>query len=301
MEDQKNKPDNVAKMLENIKPQTVTIRAESEPSGERSVLLVPKGMDMKSIKPLLDEYRKKPERRKETVNLDRLYSFVDVTNRFKSENSVVFAKGSVTQNSITASLTTIFDYHPKNSNVEDADNCDHKAHYSFPVSKEMNFWLTNNAEPMDQIDFALLLEERICEMAVANDEDISAIANLKPKFAEPLEIKELADSLEIYSEETFQQSNKISSGEREVKFTAQHNGADGKPISVPDFFMLNIPIFEGEDAVRIAVRLRYRKQGERIIWFYDLYRVDQVFDVAFSMAIEKVESQTELPLFLGSA
>lgn len=298
MSEEKLKADHIKTMLENIQPRIIPVEGDGK---KAEVLLVPNGMEAEGVKKFLDAYNKVPERRKGTHKADRLESFIDLTNRFKDSCSVIFARGNVSGNSISASLTAILDFHPEDADNTVALNCEHKVSYQFPVSKEFSFWLKNNAEGMDQSQFALMLEERISEMSVATDADCAQIENLKPKFAAPVDILELARNLEIYSSESVQQAVKLSSGEREIKFTAVHNGADGKPVSIPDFFVLNIPIFEGERPVRILVRLRYRKQGNGVLWFYDLYRVDMVFQEAFDKALEKVKEGTKLPLFLGSA
>lgn len=293
----KDKPDNIAKMLENIEPRILFV--EGSDIGTQ-VLLVPNGMKAEGIKKYLDEHRLFPERRKDIERTDRLQSFIDLTNRFKSEDSVVFAKGTIKENSIEAKLTTVFDYHPANSNVLDAQNKGHRVDYNFPVSKEFQFWLRNNGEALDQTDFALLLEEHILEMVIVREEEVQEISGLKPKFADPLQMRELSADLEIYSSEEVRQAGKLSSGERNIRFTTQHTDADGKPISIPDFFMIQVPVFESEGSVRIPVRLRYRKHGTSIKWFYDLYRVDRVFDTAFEKAVNEVKEKTQIPLFIGS-
>lgn len=290
-------PDNVKTMLDNIAPRTISVNKNILGA---DVLLVPNGMKAESVKKYIDEYLLVPERRKGTETANRLESFIDLTNRFKDGSSVVFAKGNIVGDKLDASLLSILDYHPASGDYRDARHCQHRVVYNFPVSKEFQFWLSNNAESMDQTEFALMLEERIGEMVVANYEDKEKIANLSPKFAEPLEVLQLSRDLEIYSSEVFQQAGKLSSGERTLKFSAVHNGADGKPLSVPDFFMLQIPIFAGEMPVRIAVRLRYRKSGEKITWAYDMYRIDQVFQTAFDNTLAAVREKTGLPLYIGA-
>lgn len=296
--DEKEKPDHVAKMLENIQPRTIEVQGDGL---KADVLLVPVGMKAESAMKYLDEYRKLPERRTGTETTDRLLSFIALTNRFKSADSVIFAKGEINGNSLTAHLTTVFDYHPATGLNTDAAHGSHKAFYDFPISKEFAFWLVHNAEGMGQQEFALLLEERLDEMCAADDNDRALFNNLRPKFGDPLEILELSKNLVIYSDETVQQGGNLSTGEREIKFTATHSAKDksGKPVSVPDFFMLRIPVFSGEDPVKIPVRLRYRKHGEGLKWFYDLYRVDQVFQNAFDHAVDFAREQTALPVFMG--
>lgn len=293
-----NTSDVLKGILENTKPQLYG-SLDPETGG---YMAVPNGMKIQSIKQFLDEYRVVPERRVETVTVDRVDSFIALVTRFKSGQSVIFAKGEVGMNAIRANMTAILDYHPASGDVFQASNKGHRVKYDFPISKEFKFWIEHNAKSMEQGEFASLLEERIIEMVTAGEVDKLAVSNLSPRFAVPLEVLELARNLKIYSTENVQQAIKLSSGEKAIKFSAVHNGADGKPISIPDFFVINIPIFAGErTGTRILVRLRYRKQGEKILWSYDLYRVDNVFEQAFNDAIEFAQKATELPLYLGAA
>ena len=74
---------------------------------------------------------------------------------------------------------------------------------------------------------------------------------------------ELSRNLEIYSQESYRQKNKRSSDETELKFTSQHVDAGGKPIKIPDFFVIQLPLFDGGISERVLVRLRYRPTGEK--------------------------------------
>jgi len=112
---------------------------------------------------------------------------------------------------------------------------------------------------MDQAEFALFLEEHIIEMSAPTDEDRAAVDGLKPKFADPMDMLSLSRDLEIYSKESVRQALKLSSGERNLQFTTEHCDADGKPISIPDFFVVQMPLFDGGESHRILARLRYRK------------------------------------------
>lgn len=287
-----NPKDLAETIRETMKPQIETI-------GSTPVALIPKGMEAVSLKKFTDEYRQKPERRKGVVALDRVNSLIDITNRFKSESSVIFADAAISGNAISASVQTIFNYHPSGKNNEDADNADHSAIYKFPTARDFDYWMSLNQKPMEQSTFAAFLEERHLEMRVANESEKNIIDGLKPKFADPLEILELSKDLEIYSTETVKNKNKLSSGETELKFTTEHSDADGKPIQIPDFFVIELPIFEGGSAERLIVRLRYRLQNGKINWFYSLYRIDMTLNNAFHTACAEIQEQTGLPLFFG--
>jgi len=176
---------------------------------------------------------------------------------------------------------------------------DHGVSFKFPLSKDFKYWLSNNAEAMSTGDFSIFMEERIVEMVVANDDDKFPIQSLKPKFADPLEMLELSRDLQIYSEDSVVSKQKLSSGEHEIKFSTEHKDASGQKIQLPDFFVINVPIFEGGDAHRICVRLRYRLNSGTIKWFYDLYRIDNVLNDAFDHACDRVRNETNLPLYYG--
>lgn len=297
MNDSKDAATLVEHVRKNTKPEIKDI--ERGALDKASVILVPDGMSAKSIKPFLDEYRQKPERRRGTITADRLESFIAITNRFKNEDSVIFARAKIEQNKIDAHIRTVFDYHPDNGNVEEAEYAEHGAYYSFPTSKDFDFWMENNHQPMSQIDFALFLEERHIEMRMAKDVEKTAINGLKPKFADPLDMLELSKDLEVYSNETFRSKNKLSSGETELKFSAEHVDSGGKPIQIPDFFIVEVPVFEGGLPQRIMVRLRYRIKDGSVRWFYDLYRIDLLLNTAFEESCADVQAKTDLPLFFG--
>lgn len=281
----------------NCKPEI--IQAEFGSTDGTGIMLIPASMKAESIKPYMDEYLEKPTRRKGTAVLRRAKSFIELVNRFKGDNSVLFAKVKVMDTSIQANINAIFDYHPANGDVTDADNCDHKATYSFPLSKKFEKWLAGNGKGMDQSEFAFMLESRIADIADPGDDDTARIAGLKPNFAEAIGMLELARNLEIYSNETFVQAYKTSSGEKELKFKSENVDADGKPVSVPDFFVINLPLFEGGNPQRILVHLRYRKNGASITWYYELYNVDEMLGEGFESDCQSIQEEVALPLYFG--
>ncbi|WP_246152723.1 DUF2303 family protein [Sphingomonas montanisoli] len=60
-----------------------------------------------------------------------------------------------------------------------------------------------------------------------------------------------------------------------------------------------IPVFRNDTFYRLAARLRYRKTGEGIVFWYDLWRADPTFDDAFTQAVARVAAGTELPVLYG--
>lgn len=278
---------------ENLEPRVVQI------DGAAPYLLHPETMRATHLKSILDQVAVKPERRKGTALADNVSSFIELTNRFKDDNSVIFARAQIDGNEIRAALTSILDYNLNSSSNLDARFGEHRIKYEFPLDKDFKFWLENNTSAMEQNDFAYFIEDRINDLIVPDQSDVDAIGSLQPKFANPMEMLELSRDLEIYAQETVRNKIKLSSGEKELQFTTQHTDASGKPIQIPDFFVIGCPIFHGGNIQRLPARLRYRIKEGKILWSFDLYRIDKVLDKAFNDACDQVKQEAQLPLYVG--
>lgn len=159
-------------------------------------VVLPSGLKVHDLKPLLDAYRDNPERRSGTATLFTIDSFIDHVNRFKDEDSVVFAdntwkapepaeteqekrsrKRQPNQGWKTPSFTAVLDYHEAVNMAPDEHGAverlpsealprfgKHRASYAFPLSDEFMAWMEANGQPMGQGDFAAFLEERALDI-----------------------------------------------------------------------------------------------------------------------------------------
>lgn len=269
------------------------------------IALIPEGMRLESLKSVIDEWRTTPERRKGIANVGRLDSFIDLTNRFKDENSALFAKGTVKGKTITAELQAVLDYHPAapESKSDNARFCQHRVHYSFPVSKEFQAWINEDGKAMDQTEFAALIEDRIGDI-IGNDPqnpvNFDGFDILKPNFADPARMLELSRGMEVFSSVTVKGKSRLSSGETQIEFVTEHKDNKGNALNPPDFFLICVPVFEMGAKYRLPVRLRYRIHEGKVLWFYQLYRAEKAFDNAFDEACKKAQTETTLPIFWGT-
>lgn len=290
---------NLAEFIKkNISPITGLFVKKPE-NGDIPYAIIPDGMTVKDLKPLLDSYKEKPDRRKGQVETRDTRSHIDFTNRFKEDGTVLFAIANIRKQDITASLTTVFNYHPKGDDNKAADNADFKAVYNFPISKQFQEWFKNNSQPLSQAELAHHIEDNISDITVADPSDIAKVTSLKPKFADTLEMLELAKGLEIRQNETVTNQIRLQSGEANIQYSSEHTSKDGTPLVVPNFFLISIPVFEGEKSVNIPVRLRYRVEKGSITWIYDMYNPFAIFTEAFDAAVHQVVEATQLPCFNG--
>lgn len=271
------------------------------------------------LKEFQDKHRSRPERRSGTAKLLDLDSFIAHTNRFKSAHSVLFAVNDM----MNPSITCVLDYH-EGGPAGQPQFGSHRGVYEFPLSKQWKLWISKQGPNPENImngeQFAAFLEDNIVDVLEAPDltnsigaektdaereadkklADLMALAS--GQIAGPNKLMELSRNLAVNVESKVRQAQSLSSGEIHLQYEEVHDARDweGKPIKVPNFFLIGIPIFDGGPLYRLAVRLRYRPVGGKVLWFYQLHRPDLAFEHAFKEAVERARAETELPLMLGT-
>lgn len=261
-----------------------------------------KGWEPFDVKPLVDKYRTAPERRAGTATTLTLSSFISLVNRHKDASSAVFADFL----SAAPSLTAVIDYHthiPPDEN--DASNfprfCQHRVRYAFPISDEWKAWTAKSGDWMDQGSFAQWLEDRLPDMANPNEGETELFsAVMLTTVGAPNQIMGLSRNLIINVESAVASAITLQTGESSVAFTEVHKDGQGQPVKVPGGFVLSIPLFDGGEPRRVPVRLRYRKQGAKIVWQFSLWRAKDVVRSALDGDFETVGTETGLPVYHGS-
>jgi uncharacterized protein YfdQ (DUF2303 family) len=296
-----NPTDSVIELVERLNTPEVLVIKGQEDRQSTEVLIIPKGLEVHSVKQYLDEYLNKPERRKGTARLTDLNSFKAHVNRFKDIDSTLFADNRV----VSPSISCVFDYHRQGAEGSPRFG-EHRAFYAFPLSKEWQAWTKINAQEMGQGDFAEVIENRISDVIAPSENTFSQNEHLKNladllggSFASPQRLVELSRGLSVRSDDRVQQATNLSTGEAVIQYTSEHKDHEGQPLKVPNLFLIAIPVFESGPLYQIAVRLRYRVRNGGIKWFFELYRTDKVFDHAFDEACKDAATETGLPLFIG--
>lgn len=275
----------------------------AEPSTGITLAAVRQGNDIRVLPPsTFDPYRPQPLFRTGSAVMLSLDSLIEHANRFKDDDSVVFAEDSRTN----PSIIVVLDYHRAGA-VADPRFGKHRSTFTFPLSDEWKAWNDKNAEAMGMVDFAAFLEERIIDVLyVEGEDDVSEdlgrlIDTLggRDTIATPNKLMELARGLQINEAAVVQEAVNLASGEGIVRFQSTHTDEHGAPIKVPGLFLIGIPVFRNGPLYRVAARLRYRKSGGKIVFWYELWRTDRTFDHAFKESVERVKADTGLPVLIG--
>ena len=162
---------------------------------------------------------------------------------------------------------------------------DWKAIYSCPLSKEWQTWLGANGRQMSQTDFAKFIEDNLPDVA-------------NPPAAEMLEISR---TLEAKKKVNFASGIRLSNGQNELTYEEEISGTAGKgKFTVPETFLLGIPVLEGGIRYGVEARLRYRigDAGKLAMW-YDLVRPHKILEDAVKAVWSEIETGTDLAIFNG--
>ncbi|MBP2147968.1 DUF2303 family protein [Xanthobacter flavus] len=236
---------------------------------ELPIVWDPRKGEFMAVKSYAEQFRLKPARKVGTAKALTLESFIALANRHKTEHTAVFADTSWHKPGFTA----VIDYHD-NTSGGPADNGKHRIQYDFPLSEEWKAWVKLDGEPMSQVDFAAFLEDHIQELCSPTEAEKNTLErDFVTTVATPAEVVQLSRGLQVHIASQVKNAHTLQTGAGQIQWQEEHQTADGKPLTVPGIFLLNIaPFFMGEP-VRIPVRLRYRVSG-KITWFYQIFRPD---------------------------
>lgn len=289
---------------EAMKPDLVTV---TEPgTGIDKVAYVTRDGVFPIPQSFFDEERDAPRFRRGTASLTSLDSFIAHVNRFGDGDSVVFA----CDNRDAPKLTAVLDYHRADAEGEHGDyrHGKHRTSFAFPLSDEWKAWNKANAKVMKMAEFALFLEDRIGDIALAGDEFPEALERFvnvnggTEAIADYAALVELSRGLKVYENAQVEEATNLASGEGHIRFSVEHETRTrtGGTLKVPTMFFIAIPIFNKGAIYRIAARLRYRKTVEGVVFWFDLYRADKAFDHAFDEAVQRVDAETPATVLFGS-
>lgn len=252
-----------------------------------------------------DAYRTQPRFRHGTAAMLSLDSLIDHTNRFKDEGSMLFAD----DNRDAPSIMSVLDYHPAGEALTTAPRFGkHRATFSFPLSDEWKAWTEFNKTPLKMAAFAEFVEERIIDVLhlIPEEDELShdlqkfiSACGGEAIIATPQKLVELSRGLKVNESSVIKEVVNLGTGEGQILFSSEHSDSNGQPLRVPSLFLIAIPVFRNGPLYRLAARLRYRKTAEGILFWYDLWRADRVFDHAFKEGCERAQVETELPLLFG--
>lgn len=267
------------------------------------IAFLPDGMTAHSLRSLYAEWLEFPERRIGTASLGDLASFIEHTNRFKDGDSVVFAQRSETE----PSFQSVLDYHragPPDA-TEAARWGKHRGIHKPQVSEVWRAWKAADGKAMAQSDLAILIEDRILDIAPPPEQADSGsnalIAALGGRVGTQAELLAASRSLRVRENAEVTNAQILETGEVEVVYrTELRDQTTNQPLRLPTCFSVMGPVFDGGPAYRLWIRLRFRRVEGAITWTLQRWRPDLILRHAMDEMIEAVRTHTLLPVLIGS-
>jgi len=200
-----------------------------EAKNGRQLMLHQPGLSIVDITSQHGLHTCKPEYIKQRVSLQKVDSLVEYLNRYKNNETTVFADISSNR------LVGVIDYHGTEANF-----LAHVAHTQLRVSEEWALWTKNSGQMMRQLDFARFVEE--------NAADISHPA--------AGEILDAVRDLQSARKKSFTGSVRTSSDNENFSFASETDARGAGGIELPTKFTLYIPVYFGEQPVQVKAFLR---------------------------------------------
>lgn len=208
-------------------------------------------------------------------------SFSDYVNRFKTEDTIIFA--NVTD--VGATLDAMLDYHGPAPKLKPA-YCEHQATFQTIATKEWSDWMAANGKKMDQGAFATWLEEHY------------------PLITDPsgAVLLELVQTLIGKSDVRYNSAIRLKSGSSKLDFeedvtlrgtTATKEGE----VELPQVITAGISPFQGTEKYEVKARLKYRIESRKLqLWFETIAPHRIVRDAILGIVKQIAEKTKIIPL-----
>jgi uncharacterized protein YfdQ (DUF2303 family) len=218
----------------------------------------------------------RPEFIKQSVNIQTADSLVEYVNRFKSEDTVLFA--DIATDTIVAQI----DYHEPHG--EFAGYVSHRASLTLSRSIEWQEWTRISGRLMEQLEFARFIEE--------NAADIRAPAGA--------DLLESIRDLQAHRKVNFMKAVRTSSENETFEYSEETTAKTKQGgIEIPTKFQLGIPVYFGEGDNELFAFLRWKLGDGSLTLGIQLHRPEHVRQAVFQGIVTQIAQRTECTAVFG--
>jgi len=208
------------------------------------------------------------------VNIDQAGSLIEYVNRFKTDDTVIFADVDELE------VHAVIDYHKAAS--AGPGLVEHRAVLKLSHSHEWDTWNAISGRMYDQKSFARMLD--------VNSDDIASPA--AATLLETVMDLEMATTVSVARK---LQSSGSSRGANNV-----HRETTGTVL--PPFFTLSIPVFTGEPKVDVKAMTKDSQDGNtgKISLGLELVRTRILVETELARISRAIAAETTVPVIMGS-
>jgi uncharacterized protein YfdQ (DUF2303 family) len=253
--------------------------AVPEPLESAPYVVVPRDYEIES----LERYLPTPLRVLQDVDLHDAESFINYLKEFGAPETRCFF------NAERETFVAIIDYH-----AEQPGWCDHVASFTPKRSEEFKTWMGGNRKQMSQVDFARFLEDNLPDVA-----GIVVDNQIEPRGADLLQI---ALTFEAKKSVEFSSGVRLPNGQIQFEYSEIIRGTAQKgTIEAPAQFILGIPIHMNGPAYQIPVRLCWRLQESKVVFWYEVVRPHKFIEDALKEIQAQIAGAVKISILRGIA
>jgi len=239
----------------------------------RTFLVTPHDLAVKDVTEPNALVTAKPKHIAQAVTLQTADSLVDYVNRFKTDDTVLFA--DIDRNSIHAAI----DYHGPSAAALVA----HSSRLTLPFSAEWATWIAIDKKLMSQLEFARFLEE--------NAADIST-----PSAADLLEA---CRDLHAVRKVNFKKAVRTATDTESFEYSDETEARTTGGVELPTKFQLTLPVYFGGDPTTLFAFLRWNLEEGALKLGVALHRAEHVRQAVFKQIVLDAAGRTERPAVFG--
>lgn len=218
------------------------------------------------------EITPKPAFAAASAQVDTTLSLVNYVNRFKTENTMIFANLEDTQ------IVACIDYHSAGNAAPGLRQ--HKVTLELAHSNEWDLWNKHDEVLMEQGKFARFVEE--------NRLDI-----ISPDGASLLEMV-----LDMEKGVVMRVGRKMARAGSDRGQSASSMDVDGTEL--PPVWTLMMPVFTGEPVVTVTAYARDELREGKLFVGFKLSKTDNIIEAELTRIANAIHEATEVPVVLGS-
>lgn len=244
--------------------------------------IVPQGMHVESLSEFCP-----PTRIRQTPRFHESGSFSDYVNRFKTDNTLIFASfGELGQDGVTFVAT--LDYHSPAPALKPA-YCDHEATFVALFTPEWLTWRQADRKRMGQVEFAEWLEDN------------------QKFFVEPkgAELLETVRSLHGHKNARFNTVIRLDNGAQSVAYDedVQIKGTSvtkGETLELPPLIKAGIAVFQGAPAYEVTARLKCRVEDRKLFLYYETVSMSAIIRESIMLLAKEIGTKTKIIPLVGN-
>jgi uncharacterized protein YfdQ (DUF2303 family) len=218
----------------------------------------------------LEQYQTAPNRIRGSHKFVETTSLAAYVNRFTGPGTMLAADFA------TARIVATLD-----GSAPDAPGFSaHVASYQAAMDDRLKAWLGMTGGPLSQAKLGRFLESRAVDVQ-------------KPDAASVMEMVMTFDAVKKVS---FRSAQRLHDGQRQLLYV-EENEAKGS-VTIPDHFILFLPIYRGLDPQPVKFWLRYRIEEGSLAFTLEMHDKDEVLRAAFQKCVDQFRVDLKADAFI---